>query len=92
MTTSKSGLGALAIAALAAGCGGDAGSAAGDDSGGWGADAGSSIPECFSSSECPVGYTCSEFGDCVTPPPELPHPALAAFAVPTTFGANITEV
>ena len=30
--------------------------------------------------------------DWVTPPPELPQPALAALAVPTTFGANITEV
>ena len=30
--------------------------------------------------------------DCVTPPPELPQPAEAALAVPTTFGANITEV
>jgi hypothetical protein len=29
---------------------------------------------------------------CVTPPPRFPQPAAAAFAVPTTFGANITEV
>ena len=29
---------------------------------------------------------------CVTPPPRLPHPAVVAFAVPTTLGANITEV
>ena len=28
----------------------------------------------------------------VTPPPRLPHPAVVALAVPTTFGANITEV
>ena len=28
----------------------------------------------------------------VTPPPRLPHPAVVAFAVPTTFGANMTEV
>ena len=28
---------------------------------------------------------------CATPPPALPQPAAAAFAVPTTFGANITE-
>merc|ERR1719487_253874 len=28
---------------------------------------------------------------CVTPPPRLPHPAAVAFAVPTTFGANISE-
>ena len=29
---------------------------------------------------------------CVTPPPRLPQPAVVAFAAPTTFGANITEV
>ncbi|MCE9574837.1 MAG: hypothetical protein K8W52_16930 [Deltaproteobacteria bacterium] len=37
-----------------------------------GADAGGS-PQCFSSSECPVGWTCSEFGTCLpptTPPPD----------------------
>merc|ERR1719331_280736 len=28
---------------------------------------------------------------CVTPPPRLPQPAAVAFAVPTTFGANISE-
>merc|ERR1719230_1216243 len=28
---------------------------------------------------------------CVTPPPRLPQPAAVAFAVPTTFGANINE-
>ncbi|MDC0685411.1 hypothetical protein POL72_47335 [Sorangium sp. wiwo2] len=30
--------------------------------------------------------------DCVTPPPALPQPALVAFAVPTTLGANMTDV
>ena len=29
---------------------------------------------------------------CVTPPPRLPHPAVVALAVPTTLGANITDV
>ncbi len=29
---------------------------------------------------------------CATPPPALPQPAAAALAVPTTLGANITEV
>ena len=29
---------------------------------------------------------------CVTPPPRLPQPAVVALAVPTTFGANITDV
>lgn len=33
------------------------------------ADAGAGIPQCFSSSECPVGFVCSEFGVCVPPPP-----------------------
>ena len=28
----------------------------------------------------------------LAPPPKLPHPAEVAFAVPTTFGANISEV
>ncbi|HEU0037480.1 MAG TPA: hypothetical protein VFQ53_43010 [Kofleriaceae bacterium] len=32
-----------------------------------GADAGG-VAECFSSSECPVGFTCNEFGHCVAPP------------------------
>jgi hypothetical protein len=29
---------------------------------------------------------------CAAPPPALPQPAAAALAVPTTLGANITEV
>ena len=29
---------------------------------------------------------------CVTPPPRLPQPAAVAFAVPTTFGANMAPV
>src|SRR5262245_5670982 len=29
---------------------------------------------------------------CVTPPPRLPQPAVVALAVPTQFGANITDV
>jgi DNA-binding beta-propeller fold protein YncE len=57
----------MSILALAAGCGaGEAADGAGDDVGG-GADAGSTTPECFSSSECPVGWTCNEFGFCVAP-------------------------
>ena len=28
---------------------------------------------------------------CAAPPPRLPHPAAVAFAVPTTFGANMSE-
>ena len=34
----------------------------------------------------------SGMANCVTPPPRLPHPAAVAFAVPTIFGANITDV
>ena len=29
---------------------------------------------------------------CATPPPALPQPAAAALAVPTTLGANMTDV
>jgi len=29
-------------------------------------------PQCFSSSECPVGFVCSEFGTCVPPPAPPP--------------------
>ena len=29
---------------------------------------------------------------CVTPPPRFPQPAVVALAVPTMFGANMTEV
>ena len=35
------------------------------------ADAGMSMPECFSSNECPTGWTCSEFGTCVPPLPAV---------------------
>lgn len=46
-------------------------------------DAGSFSPVCFSSNECPTGFTCNEFGQCVppsptpdggtTPPPEVEY-------------------
>jgi hypothetical protein len=57
------------FALVVAGCG--AGSASesrsSDAQGGFpSSDAGA---QCFSSSECPVGWTCSEFGQCVPPPP-----------------------
>ncbi len=66
-------LGALATVAAAAAlaaCGAsNADYAGGDDDDPWGdADAGAASPECFSASECPVGWTCSEFGFCVPPP------------------------
>jgi hypothetical protein len=59
------------VAALAAGCGAstaadglrpDAGAASAQD-------ASSGGQQCFSSNECPVGWTCSEFGQCLPPPP-----------------------
>jgi hypothetical protein len=54
----------LVATAVTAACGGgelDASSPGGFADGG--------VPGCFSSSECPVGYICSEFGTCVAPPP-----------------------
>merc|ERR1712093_527646 len=39
-----------------------------------------------------IGFTNAQMMKiCVTPPPRLPHPAAVAFAVPTTFGANMSE-
>jgi hypothetical protein len=63
----------MTIAALLLGaCAGGGGAASGDDSppgddGNASPDAATSA-ECFSSSECPVGWVCSEFGTCVPPP------------------------
>ncbi len=31
-----------------------------------------SLPECFSSNECPTGWTCTEFGSCIPPAPDAP--------------------
>jgi DNA-binding beta-propeller fold protein YncE len=73
---------ALGLTLLGAGCGaqGDLGGG-GDDDGASFVDAGGSN-QCFSSNECPVGWTCNEFGQCeppvagtpdggVAPPPEV---------------------
>ena len=30
------------------------------------------LPDCFSSNECPTGWTCSDFGSCVPPAPGMP--------------------
>src|SRR5688572_18620048 len=60
----------IAVAAILGGCGQEL--AAGDDTAG--DDSGDDASgddgtfECFSQSECPVGWTCSEFGTCVPPP------------------------
>lgn len=40
-------------------------------------DAGAGRPECFSSNECPTGFSCSEFGTCVAPSPGGPDAGLA---------------
>src|SRR2546423_462315 len=58
------------IGALATGCG-----AGGLDAKGFNPDAGVITSDagtdrlCFSSNECPVGWTCSEFGQCLPPAP-----------------------
>ncbi len=57
----------LALTFTACGAGG---MASGDDDDSYAmSDAGTSMPECFSSNECPTGWTCTEFGTCVPPPP-----------------------
>ena len=55
---------------VGAGCGSD--QYAGSDYYG-GSDAGAgSLPQCLSSNECPLGWTCTEFGTCVPPAPGSP--------------------
>jgi hypothetical protein len=77
----------LAPIALGAACGSDIASHSGGSAS---ADAGTAGPgngnpgQCFSSNECPVGWTCTEFGQCqapatgqdggtTQPPPEVEH-------------------
>ena len=52
----------------AAGCGGQLAEGA-DDSAGGGLDAGGTSGTCLSSSECPTGFICNEFGRCEMPAP-----------------------
>jgi DNA-binding beta-propeller fold protein YncE len=58
---------ASALALAAAACAATDGAAAGSSDGGWG---GGGTDECLSSSECPTGWTCSEFGTCQPPTPQ----------------------
>ncbi len=61
------------LAALAAGCAGDAAAGAPNhsspDGGASFNDASSAQPPCFSSNECPTGFVCNEFGRCEFPSP-----------------------
>jgi DNA-binding beta-propeller fold protein YncE len=57
---------AAAVLVVGGGCGGGDALSGGDDDR-WYTDAGI-IPACFSSSECPPGWTCGEVGFCVPPP------------------------
>ncbi len=61
----------IVATALAGGCGGGELDGAADDAVS-GPDAASTTPECFSPSECPVGWSCNELGFCVPPstPPD----------------------
>jgi len=59
------------LAALATGCGSskaEYGGAVASDAGASSAQDASPAGPCFSSNECPVGWTCSEFGQCLPPP------------------------
>jgi DNA-binding beta-propeller fold protein YncE len=55
-------------------CGSDEYGTAGDPGGGNGGNAGDAgaAAQCFSSNECPTGWTCSDFGTCVPPAPGSP--------------------
>ncbi|MNN66017.1 hypothetical protein D3C81_1815640 [compost metagenome] len=49
-------------------------------------------PKAWSAPIISTAASSSGMRACAAPPPALPHPAEAALAVPTTLGANITEV
>src|SRR5687767_7607602 len=52
----------LVLAAVLTACGMEA-----EDGAGWGGYADGGTAQCFSSNECPTGWTCSELGRCVAP-------------------------
>jgi hypothetical protein len=49
-------------------------------------------PNAWSAPSISTAASSSGMMACAAPPPALPQPAAAALAVPTTLGANITEV
>jgi hypothetical protein len=72
------------VAALATACGAGQADSYYPDAGASGASDAGTTPQCFSSSECPVGWTCTDFGTCQPPsepppdggtvvPPEIEH-------------------
>src|SRR5262245_54005705 len=67
---------AAAALALSVGCSADNSSYAGSPSVDAGAAVDAATGRCISSNECPVGWTCSEFGTCEPPPVTGPDAGL----------------
>src|SRR5690349_18196842 len=85
---------ACAGALIFAACGGgeDGAPYGGDDDSAGDSDAGAgSVPECFSSSECPVGWTCSELGFCIPPPTTGPDGGTPPPEVEYEFSAPVSS-
>jgi DNA-binding beta-propeller fold protein YncE len=61
------------VALIAASCGAEQGLSSFPDGGGTWADA--DLDRCFSSNECPIGWTCNESGSCEPPPVTGPDAA-----------------
>ncbi len=70
----KNGLLLAALLLAAGACGSELSSDSGFDPGGGNSGAGDAgaAAQCFSSNECPTGWTCSDFGTCVPPTPGGP--------------------
>ncbi len=73
-----------------AACGGGEAYSGGDDASSSSPDAGGGVPECFSSSECPVGWVCTELGYC-EPPPSGDGGVPPAPEVEFEFGAPVSS-